>query len=689
MRKDEKLSVDKKTVDRIKAYLETNREKLYGLEEGVDEDLENGLLSPKTINAIANKESYLIDMVKDKKPEYIEICEICKKNGHITHLSDDEIRKGLNSILDLKDTVQRESWVIDAERLIEAAKGTIAGFDTYHLDLTEEERTDLQDIKKQLESQVGIYNEKSVLGLLERLNVYTRREWNRYLTDVDKGTSAEFRYVAHNMTGELVTGKFRTPYMSTSLITDKAMGLYRNHTKFGFLLNPKFIESANYMDVMVVNYASQKEDLYSIGRPPLILPQEVEQKNMETTIRENGEMLNTDKYNVYSETVLSDYDIIAAFCVTNGEGELNPNYRSAKKLAEIQGIPFKEIDYYRTRESHGLEPLTEETQKELAKNVLSGFKAKTQFVQYEDEENEFIDKSYKDFYEKFKEIKSRGEVSTEDILGVMRPFVLEFNLEKWRQNGVLKNGPFPLEYTPEEVKYMVDSRFDFSTCKSFEDYSKMFDDLKRVYGTVIHSEEIKTYFMEKYSNTRALAEIDNDTLRQMYEDGVVDFESVGQEEKSEHEEGISEAQIESSQDVTEVEIDSNKIELQQEPQQEQTEDEITTEDNSKKVEPPIQEEQESLEPESTYTEETIVESVTDGETKEETEEMMIETSAEENSSLWISRFQKWEGFADKLAQNVKNKFVQMKENITKAIRDRIKSRDIDQTKDTKDNEEGR
>ena len=66
-------------------------------------------------------------------------------------------------------------------------------------------------------------------------------------------------------------------------------------------------------------------------------------------------MSKNDTANIYSEIVVDDYEVVGIYYISNGEKELSPN---------------KELDISRCRQDNGLEPMTEESQKEFCRSVL-------------------------------------------------------------------------------------------------------------------------------------------------------------------------------------------------------------------------------------------------------------------------------------------------------------------------------
>ena len=58
-----------------------------------------------------------------------------------------------------------------------------------------------------------------------------------------------------------------------------------------------------------------------------------------------------------------------------------------------------------------------------------------------------------------------------------------------------------------------------------------------------------------------------------------------------------------------------------------------------------------------------------------TSNMQMQEINSENVNLWMTRFNKWYSAIDRVSQNVKAKFVQMKSEIVKAIKNKIQERE--------------
>ncbi|MGM9875686.1 MAG: hypothetical protein ACI310_00455 [Bacilli bacterium] len=183
---------------------------------------------------------------------------------------------------------------------------------------------------------------------------------------------------------------------STSLITDRSMGLYDDgFGKFGYILDfdlENFIVSST-ADLYSSLYPQEEfdnedyylqfykndmyvietdEELFQMSETCVAIPHYMEQVNTNTTIEVNGEPLNYDEEEIYNEIVLLNNDKlkkVGIFVRTVGDKNFNKDYLKAMQLAQKTGLPLIEIDKSLYRQKAGLKPLTLAETKEVVNNV--------------------------------------------------------------------------------------------------------------------------------------------------------------------------------------------------------------------------------------------------------------------------------------------------------------------------------
>lgn len=355
---------------------------------------------------------------KIPKPKHLE--EYGFYDGVYNNMELDDIYSNMQIAFELRELDNKYYGCRDLRNIADTVINSIDGIEKYQIDLQPEARDELQRIQEELRTLLSA-EKTDIQGIRERIELYNGHAtniWNDYLTDITDIENSQYRWVIHNLTKGELEGDFRNKYMSTSLMTNNAMGRYGN-SDYGIIVKPKHIVSASYRDTYTLNTRDDEENLFNI-RPPLMLPQEVEDICIQQTIEENGEMLNYETTPIYSELVVDDYEIEGVYYISYGEHELAKDYERAKKVADERGLPLIERDISKYRAEHGLEPMTEKSKRNLCRNVLwkccVGDKELEQI--YSQFSKGFINNHFQEFYEQFVQIKENPKYSKEDILRV-------------------------------------------------------------------------------------------------------------------------------------------------------------------------------------------------------------------------------------------------------------------------------
>lgn len=343
-----------------------------------------------------------------------------------------------------------------------------------HEDLTKllkQPNTDVQKIQMCIEA----YNKEAV------------EIWKTYLNNGNG-------LLVHNITKGSFEGDFKTPYMSTSLITNKTMSLFgeRQGNNYGLIIKPKNIINASEKDTWTNNGPVNYYEKIFLKTPAIKLPWEIEKSCIDRTIKESGEMLNYDNGPCFSEIVVDEYDLEAMYYRSNGEGELAPNYDIAKKMADERGVELIELDISKAREQQGLEPMTEGMQRQFFTNILrKQFLSEEQSRKipirigdrdYSSKEKEITDNLYKNFYNKYLELRSNGKYGKEDILEAFRSIISEREMLKAKDYYDTKVIRDTIGYTSElaeddkgliENKNLLTEQFDESVKESDEQLEKV------------------------------------------------------------------------------------------------------------------------------------------------------------------------------------------------------------------------
>ncbi len=626
------------------------------------------------------------------KPEQYEQYGIY--DGAYRNMDFQDIYSNMQIAFEMKELDSLYYGCKDLRDIANTAISSIDGIEKYNIDLPEKSKEDLRRIQEELRQLLSEdkTNIKAIQEEVNSYNEYATQIWNVYLTSIEDSQNEKFRWVIHNLNKGELEGDFRDKYMSTSLMTDKAMGVY-GRSNYGLIIKPKHFVSASYKDTYTYNTRDENDELFMIRRPPLMLPQEIEDICIRQTIEANGEMLNYSQASIYSEMVIDEYEIQGVYYISNGEQELAKDYERAKRVAEERGLPLKERDISKYREQLGLDPITETNQRILFRNILQkSYKGNEELIsKYYHYEEEFITRNYKEFYERYMTIKHQQKFSVDDIWKIFMDIArkdMNFNwiaqeyderhmtpeekesLRIMQEYGI--TGITDRENLQRRLEHTISDGIQYSSSQS-EYGDKKFAEIKQV---LPQFEEFKEVYLQ----------LRQDGLEdKLYES--LDFKNISYEELLKRAENI-------------IEEKTKKEELQQTGQAEQ--EKSTVEQTNDEV--IINEFGEIIKPnntdktsESQSVEEQIEESTTSGKIevqqlekvkpKEEStkDEIGDRTDKENNTqmqerknpevNLWLNRFSSWYSAIDRVSQNVKAKFIKMKSDILSVISTKIKERD--------------
>lgn len=269
---------------------------------------------------------------KIPKPEHLE--EYGFYDGAYNNMELGDIYSNMQIAFELRELDNKYYGCRDLRNIAETVINSIDGIEKYQIELQPEAKEELQRIQQELRTLLSA-EKTDIQGIQERIELYNGHAtniWNDYLTDIDDAQNSQYRWVIHNLTKGELEGDFRNKYMSTSLMTNNAMGRYGN-SDYGLIIKPKHIVCASYRDTYTLNTRDDEENLFNI-RPPLMLPQEIEDICIQQTIEENGEMLNYETTPIYSELVVDEFEIEGVYYISYGEHELAKDYERAKKVAD-------------------------------------------------------------------------------------------------------------------------------------------------------------------------------------------------------------------------------------------------------------------------------------------------------------------------------------------------------------------
>lgn len=697
----EKITIDEQNKKRIQKFLKQEIG-FYGYEQDIELLEQNGQLTEELARKVfteimndAHRTRTMLEPEQDSefkaeieelfakydeipKPEQLE--QYGFYDGAYSNMKLDEICSNMQIAFELRDMDSRYYGCRDLRNIAETVINSIDGIEKYEIELQQEVKEKLQRIQKELKKLLSA-EKTDIQSIQERIELYNGHAtdiWNDYLTDIDDVENSQYRWVIHNLTKGELEGDFRNKYMSTSLMTNNTMGRYGN-SDYGLIVKPKHIVSASYRDTYTLNTRDDEENLFNI-KPPLMLPQEVEDICIQQTTEENGEMLNYETTPIYSELVVDEYEIEGVYYISYGEHELAKDYERAKKVADERGLPLIERDISKYRAEHGLEPMTEKSKRNLCRNVLwkccVGDKELEQI--YSQFSKGFINNHFQEFYEQFAQIKENPEYSKEDILRVFLDIArgdIDFgkisqNIDETylsaEQQEILQDmqeygltGIEDKETLQQRLEKGISDGIFYSADLQDPEKLKRFETIKKA---IPQYEELKVVYLQLRQ-----AGIEDELYNN------IDFNNISYAELLKRTTKILEERTKTSEKQEENVIETTAESIIQ-PSEETAEVGKILDSGAK-----INEFGEIIRENNTG--ENIIQNIPVFEDiiQEKTTSKQLEQTRQiqeiQTTNVWKNRFQSWYGAIDRVSQSSKGKFLKMKADIVKAISDKSKSRD--------------
>ena len=630
---------------------------------------------------------------KIPKPEHLE--EYGFYDGVYNNMELDDIYSNMQIAFELRELDNKYYGCRDLRNIADTVINSIDGIEKYQIELQPEAKEELQRIQEELRTLLSA-EKTDIQGIQERIELYNGHAtniWNDYLTDINDEQNNQYRWVIHNLTKGELEGNFRNKYMSTSLMTNNVMGRYGN-SDYGLIIQPKHIVCASYRDTYTLNTRDDEENLFNI-RPPLMLPQEIEDICIQQTIEENEEMLNYETTPIYSELVVDKYEIEGVYYISYGEHELAKDYERAKKVADERGLPLIERDISKYRAEHGLEPMTDKAKMNLCRNILWKCCAGDRELEqaYSQFAKGFIKYNFKDFYKKFMQLKENPEFSKEDILrafadvtrgdidfGKISQNIDEMYLSEEQEETIQAMQEYGLtdiqdvQTLQKRLEKCISDGIFYSADQQNPEKMKRFETIKKA---IPQYEELKTVYLqlrqagledELYKgidlNNINYSELLEKATKILEEKAKIDEVQPDISDESVIVTGEEESIIQSSEETTaEVqEVAGGRVRINEfgEIIRENNTDESVIQDSHIGAD--------------------IIQRISTSKKLEQPQQI----PKMQTTNMWKNRFQNWYSAIDRVSQNSKDKFLKMKADIVKAISDKIKSKDKNRTIDNQE-----
>ena len=666
------ITLDEKNKKRIQKFIKQETG-FYGYEKDIELLEQNGQLTERLARKVfarimndAQRTRTMLEPEEDSefkleieeafarydeipKPEHLE--KYGFYDGVYNNMELGDIYSNMQIAFELRELDDKYYECRDLRNIANTVINSIDGIEKYQIELQPEAKEELQKIQQELRTLLSA-EKTDIQGIQERIELYNGHAtniWNDYLTYINDAQNSQYRWVIHNLTKGELDGDFRYKYMSTSLMTNNIMGRYGN-SAYGLIIKPKHIVCASYRDTYTLNTRDDEENLFNI-RPPLMLPQEIEDICIQQTIEENGEMLNYETTPIYSELVVDEFEIEGVYYISYGEHELAKDYERAKKVADERGLPLIERDISKYRAEHGLKPMTEKSKIDLCRNILwKCCNGDSELEQsYRSFSKSFIKYNSQEFYKKFMELKEKPKFSKEDILRAFADVArgdIDF--------GKISQNIDKMYMSEEEIEMLqIESEYGLTNVNDGELLKRR---LEKIVSDGINygANKEDTEGMRRFANIKkimpqfekfkeAYLQLRVKGLEEQLYEGI-DFENISYDKILERATSILEEYAKTEKQEKETikakETLDSGIRINEYG-------EILRENNT--VESVIQEIQE------------------------------IQTT-----NIWKNRFKKWYSAIDRVSQNSKGKFLKMKADIVKAISDNIKTMDKKKNIDNQD-----
>lgn len=708
------ITLDEKNKKRIQKFIKQETG-FYGYEQDIEVLEQNGELTEELARKVfteimndAHRTRTMLEPEEDSefreeieeafdrydkipKPEHLE--EYGFYDGVYNNMELGDIYSNMQIAFELRELDNKYYGCRDLRNIAETVINSIDGIGKYQIELQPEAKEELQRIQEELRTLLSA-EKTDIQGIQERIELYNGHAtniWNDYLTDIDDAQNSQYRWVIHNLTKGELEGDFRNKYMSTSLMTNNAMGRYGN-SDYGLIIKPKHIVCASYRDTYTLNTRDDEENLFNI-RPPLMLPQEIEDICIQQTIEENGEMLNYETTPIYSELVVDEFEIEGVYYISYGEHELAKDYERAKKVADERGLPLIERDISKYRAEHGLEPMTDKAKMNLCRNILWKCCVGDRELEqaYSQFANGFIKSNFKYFYEKFMQLKENPEFSKEHILrafadvargdidfGKISQNIDEMYLSEEQKETIQAMQEYGLtdiqdvQTLQQRLEKCISDGIFYGADQQNPEKMKRFEIIKKA---IPQYEELKAVYLKlrqagledelykgidlnniNYSELleRATKILEEKAKTDEIQPDISDERVTGEEESS------IQTSEETTPEVQEVAVDGAIINEFGEIIRENNKGESVTQDS--------------------YIGADIIQSISTSKQLEQLQQIH-ET---QKTDMWKNRFQNWYSAIDRVSQNSKGKFLKMKADIVKAISDKFKLRDNNRNIDNQD-----
>ena len=271
--------------------------------------------------------------------------------------------------------------------------------------LSKEDLKEIENKCEKLFSEIPM-NLLVVEEFLKGLQKIILNDWHIQITDPQDFKSGQpFKFICHSTSNTNFKGKFKSRYVSTSLLTEEFTDTYRSG--YGFIMDTSNIVGASSRDMYINNYTENSENMcFYTSLPPISSVQRI---IVECQKLKQEQKKNEQTKPIYSEVVKDGFNPIAIFCLTDGSKNLNRNYRDAIKLQKsFPNLKIIEIDLTLYKSYEEL--------KELMRSLIDNieYKITSKYINHSDTYYE----NFEFFFQEYLNFKRNGNYTETDIINL-------------------------------------------------------------------------------------------------------------------------------------------------------------------------------------------------------------------------------------------------------------------------------
>lgn len=230
---------------------------------------------------------------------------------------------------------------------------------------------------------------EKIKAYLTELQEIILKDFASKITDINQYKKGQaFRLLCHSVDYTEYDKNKQEKFTAASLLTQEHTNTYRSG--YGFIMKPDKILCASSKDQNTDITAKDKETITDRIMPRIDAIEKIEKECKD-----------------YSEVLLEGFNPIGIFCLTDGSKTLNLNYLKALKLKEsFQDLKIIDIDLTLYKQD-----LTEI--KNSLVNHINAYLGKYEEDNYD---------KYEEFFEKYLELKSKKELTEEEIISLFNEY---------------------------------------------------------------------------------------------------------------------------------------------------------------------------------------------------------------------------------------------------------------------------